>query len=65
MARLLWAIGISMLLLMLTACATPHVVTYGAPLTKHEAIKRGIAPPEFGCRPSVTDPSGLPMGGCI
>lgn len=65
MTRLLWAIGVSILLLMLVGCATPHVVTYGAPLTRNEAVRRHMAPPIFGCKPSYTNPDGIPDGGCI
>lgn len=67
MVRLLLAIGLGLALTLLTGCATDyqHAVTYGAPLTRSETIRRHMAPPIFGCTPSYTNPDGIPNGGCI
>lgn len=70
-ARLLGIVGLSAIVLV-TGCATPQTVHnsglyHGAPLTHREAVRRGLAPkpPEYGCKPTYTNPDGIPMGGCI
>jgi len=66
LGRLFLAIGVSLALIALTGCASGQrqTVTYGAPLTHAEAIKRKVAPPQYGCQPTNSWPT-FPNGGCV